>query len=110
MLIAMEPACRRSNTGRVGVSVTLFPASAAKKRVTRKRRETEDTKTEGIWLIITTTSTSPTTSPGVPPYNQPTATLIHAALTVLPIWVITYIFLPKVYRIYKLRNEKKEDK
>ena len=42
--------------------------------------------------------------------NQPTATLIHAALTVVPIWVITYIFLPKVYRIYKLRNEKKEDK
>ena len=36
--------------------------------------------------------------------------LIHAALTVVPIWVITYIFLPKVYRIYKLRNEKKEDK
>ena len=58
------------------------------------------TKTEGIWLNI----------PGVPPYNQPTATLIHAALTVVPIWVITYIFLPKVYRIYKLRNEKKEDK
>ena len=38
------------------------------------------------------------------------ALTIHAALTVLPIWVITYIFLPKVYRIYKLRNEKKEDK
>ena len=64
------------------------------------------TKTEGIWLIITTILNIP----GVPPYNQPTATLIHAALTVVPIWVITYIFLPKVYRIYKLRNEKKEDK
>ena len=60
------------------------------------------TKTEGIWLIITTILYIA--------YNQPTATLIHAALTVLPIWVITYIFLPKVYRIYKLRNEKKEDK
>ena len=68
------------------------------------------TKTEGIWLIITTILYIAYTIPGVPPYNQPTATLIHAALTVVPIWVITYIFLPKVYRIYKLRNEKKEDK
>lgn len=70
------------------------------------------TKTEGIWLIITTILyiAYNIPIPGVPPYNQPTATLIHAALTVLPIWVITYIFLPKVYRIYKLRNEKKEDK
>ena len=65
------------------------------------------TKTEGIWLIITTILYI---AYNIPPYNQPTATLIHAALTVLPIWVITYIFLPKVYRIYKLRNEKKEDK
>ena len=39
-----------------------------------------------------------------------TSNLPRPALTVLPIWVITYIFLPKVYRIYKLRNEKKEDK
>ena len=60
------------------------------------------TKTEGIWLIITTILYIAYNIPGVPPYNQPTATLIHAALT--------YIFLPKVYRIYKLRNEKKEDK
>ena len=63
------------------------------------------TKTEGIWLIITTILYIAYNIPG-----QPTATLIHAALTVVPIWVITYIFLPKVYRIYKLRNEKKEDK
>ena len=68
------------------------------------------TKTEGIWLIITTILYIAYNIPGVPPYNQPTATLIHAALTVVPIWVITYIFLPKVYRIYKLRNEKKEAK
>ena len=51
------------------------------------------TKTEGIWLIITTILYIAYNIPGVPPYNQPTATLIHAALTVLPIWVITYIFL-----------------
>ena len=60
--------------------------------------------------ISSETKASAYNIPGVPPYNQPTATLIHAALTVVPIWVITYIFLPKVYRIYKLRNEKKEDK
>ena len=69
------------------------------------------TKTEWIWLIIITVLYIAYNLPGVPPYDQPTATLIHAALTVVPIWVITYIFLPKVYRIYKLRNEnKKEDK
>ena len=52
------------------------------------------TKTEGIWLIITTILYIAYNIPGVPPYNQPTAPLIHAALTLLPIWVITYIFLP----------------
>ena len=60
--------------------------------------------------VLSIKSVTGSYSTSVPPYNQPTATLIHAALTVVPIWVITYIFLPKVYRIYKLRNEKKEDK
>ena len=42
------------------------------------------TKTEGIWLIITTILYIAYNFTGVPPYNQPTATLIHAAVTVVP--------------------------
>jgi membrane protein YdbS with pleckstrin-like domain len=69
------------------------------------------TKIEWIWLIVTAVLYIAYNLPGVPAYNQPVATMIHAALTVLPIWVVTYIFLPKVYRVYKLREEeKKEDK
>lgn len=68
------------------------------------------TKTEWIWLIVTAVLYIAYNIPGVPAYHQPTATLIHACLTVVPLWVISYIFLPKVYRIYKIREEKKEDK
>lgn len=68
------------------------------------------TKTEWIWLIITTVLYIAYNLPGVPPYDQPTATLIHAALTVLPIWVITYVFLPKINHLYKLRDDNKEGK
>ena len=69
------------------------------------------TKTEKIWLIITAVLYIAYNLPGVPAYHLPVPTLIHAAVTVLPFWVITYIFMPKVYGLYKIRDEKnKEDK
>lgn len=63
------------------------------------------TKTEKIWLILTVVFYILYNLPGVPPYNQAIPTLIHALLTVVPIWVITYVGLAKVYRIYKLRDD-----
>lgn len=69
------------------------------------------TKVEWVWLIVTVVLYAVYNLPGVPAYEQPIPTLIHAACTVLPLWVITYIFLPKVYRVYKLReDDRKEDK
>lgn len=68
------------------------------------------TKTEWIWLIVTAVLYIAYNLPGVPAYEQPVPTLIHAAFTVLPLWIVSYIFMSRVYKIYKIRDEKKEDK
>lgn len=36
-------------------------------------------------------------------------TLVHAALTVLPLWIVVYIGLSRVYKIYKLRDDTDTD-
>lgn len=65
-------------------------------------------KTEWIWLIITAVLYIAYNLPGVPAYEQPIPTIIHALVTVLPLWVISYVFLPKVFKMYKIKD--KEDK
>lgn len=65
-------------------------------------------KTEWIWLIITAVLYIAYNLPGVPAYEQPIATIIHALVTVLPLWVLSYVFLPKVFKMYKIKD--KEDK
>ena len=67
------------------------------------------TKTEWIWLLVSAVLYIAYNIPGVPAYEQPVATMIHAAVTVLPLWVISYVFMPKVYKIYKIKEEKKEE-
>ena len=84
---------------------------APKNRKKGRKPSMKIKKTEWIWLIVTAVLYIAYNIPGVPAYHQPVPTLIHAAITVLPLWVLTYIFMPKVYRIYKIREEnKKEDK
>ena len=61
------------------------------------------TKTEKIWLIATVLFYALYNLPGVPAYNQPIPTLIHAACTVLPIWIICYVGMGRVYKEYKLK-------
>ena len=63
------------------------------------------TKTEKIWLILTVIFYILYNLPGVPPYGEAIPTLIHALLTVVPIWIIVYVGLVRVYRIYKLRDD-----
>lgn len=63
------------------------------------------TKTEKIWLLIVTVLYLLYNLPGVPPYNEAVPTLVHGALTILPIWVVIYVGMSKVYKIYKLRDE-----
>lgn len=68
------------------------------------------TKTEKIWLLLTVVFYILYNLPGVPPYGQAVPTIVHGLLTVLPLWVIVYIGLARVYKIYTLREdeEKKE--
>jgi hypothetical protein len=70
------------------------------------------TKTEKIWLAVVVIFYALYNLPGVPPYYEPVPTMIHALLTVVPIWISVYIGLAKVYKVYQLRDntDKKEDK
>lgn len=67
------------------------------------------TKTEKIWMIVTTVLYILYNLPGVPPYGEAVPTLVHAALTVLPLWIVVYIGLSRVYKIYKLRDDTDTD-
>ena len=63
------------------------------------------TKTEKIWLALTVLFCVLYNLPGVPPYGQAVPTIVHGLLTVLPLWVIVYIGLARVYKIYTLRDD-----
>ena len=63
------------------------------------------TKTEKIWLALTVLFYVLYNLPGVPPYGQAVLTIVHGLLTVLPLWVIVYIGLARVYKIYTLRDD-----
>ena len=67
------------------------------------------TKTEKIWMIVTAVLYILSNLPGVPPYGEAVPTLVHAALTVLPLWIVVYIGLSRVYKIYKLRDDADTD-
>jgi len=42
--------------------------------------------------------------PGVPNYHDPKAALIHGALTIIPLWIVTYVGLVVVNKQRKLKN------
>lgn len=63
------------------------------------------TKTEKIWLAVVTVFYLLYNLPGVPPYGEAIPTLIHGALTVIPIWVVVYVGLAKVYKVYRLKGD-----
>lgn len=67
------------------------------------------TKTEKIWMLVTAVLYILYNLPGVPPYGEAVPTLVHAALTVLPLWIVVYIGLSRVYKIYKLRDDTDTD-
>ncbi len=68
------------------------------------------TKTEKIWLAVVIIFYTCYNLPFVPAYYHPKATLIHAAMTLVPLWIAIYVGLIKVCRIYKLREPKEEQK
>lgn len=67
------------------------------------------TKTEKIWLIVVCIFYIAYNLPFVPHYGHAKATILHACLTLIPLWISVYIGLVKVFHIYRLRqNEKNE--
>ena len=67
------------------------------------------TKTEKSWITVVAIFYILYNIPGIPPYGEAIPTFIHAALTVLPLWIAVYIGLSRVYKIYKLRDDADEE-
>ncbi|MCC8152254.1 MAG: hypothetical protein LIO96_12610 [Lachnospiraceae bacterium] len=64
------------------------------------------TKTEKIWLAAVIIFYICYNLPFVPPYGLAKATLIHALITLVPLWIAIYVGLVKVCRIYRIRDQK----
>ena len=62
------------------------------------------TKTEIIWLVLTILFFVLYNLPGVPGYYDEKGLIIHALLTVLPLWICVYVGLFKVLRKYRLKK------
>ena len=61
------------------------------------------TKTEKIWIIVTAFFYILYILP-IPAYGDSTGMFIHAALTIVPLWLSVYIGLHRVYKIYRLKK------
>lgn len=65
------------------------------------------TKTEKLWLFFTVLFFALYNLPFVPAYGDERGMLLHAALTLFPLWLSIYIGLARVFRIYRVRNDGK---
>ena len=63
------------------------------------------TKAEKIWLAVVVILFVLYNLPFVPHYDSPVGTLVHAALTLIPLWIAVYVGLFKVSRAYKHAQE-----
>lgn len=66
------------------------------------------TRTEKIWLALAAVFYLLYNIPGVPAYGDSVGTLVHAALTIIPLWIVVYVGTAKVYRIYRVRDDSPE--
>lgn len=66
------------------------------------------TKAEKVWLIVVVLFYVLYNLPMVPSYDSPAGTLVHALLTLVPLWVSVYIGLFKVARTYDTCNSKEK--
>lgn len=64
------------------------------------------TRAEKIWLAVTVFFYLMYNLPGVPPYGEAIPTMVHALLTILPLWITAYAGMYKIYKIYRLRRNK----
>lgn len=63
------------------------------------------TKPEKIWLICVIVFFFLYNMPFFPAYNHSKATIIHALLTVAPLWFCVYFGLVRICRKFKLKRE-----
>lgn len=62
------------------------------------------TKAEKIWLTAVILFYVGYNLPFVPAYGHAKATLIHALITLVPLWISIYVGLVRVCRIYRIKN------
>lgn len=68
------------------------------------------TKTEKIWLAVVILFFVLYNLPFVPKYNHSVAAIVHALITLIPLWIAVYVGLVKVCRIYRLREDSNAQK
>lgn len=66
------------------------------------------TKTEKIWLTVVIVFYILYNLPFVPVYHNSLGTLIHGAITLIPLWIAVYVGLFKVCKIYKLKEDEED--
>jgi hypothetical protein len=64
------------------------------------------TKVEKIWLSVVIFFYIAYNLPFIPAYKDAQGTLIHALITLIPLWISIYVGLWKVCRIYRLKDTK----
>lgn len=62
------------------------------------------TKIEKIWIVLVVLFYIAYNFPGIPALRDSTGMFIHAVLTVVPIWILVYWGMIKVYKQYKLKQ------
>lgn len=63
------------------------------------------TKAEKIWLALSVIFYFLYNLPGFPEYLDPTTSLYHGAATVIPLWIIAYVGMGIIYRVYELKDK-----
>ena len=62
------------------------------------------TKNEKRWLTLTLLFFALYNLPGIPGYHDARGLILHAVLTVLPLWICVYTGLFRVFRRYRLKK------
>ncbi len=66
------------------------------------------TKSERLWLIATAIFYILYNIPGVPAMGDAQGMLVHGVLTVVPLWILAYAGMNRVYKVYKLKEQNKD--
>lgn len=66
-------------------------------------------KTEKIWLLAVFFLYSAYNIPGLPCLGDAKGLLIHGALTIVPLWIVVYVGMRAVNKVYQLKDENTDD-